>query len=195
MTTAPLFDQDENVDVVTNWAIKAHHLETFHQYGSDPCDVLFSMIEWLTENPEILRNFVNIAVRVWNDEIEGPSIEGTVEYVGQIPRTISEVVRDCWRVSEQHGWHKDVDDRTFVEKLALVHSEISEALEEYRDGHLIDETYVKDGKPEGVPIELADAVIRIFDIAGIYGIDIDAAITQKQTFNRTRPFRHGGKTC
>lgn len=48
-------------------------------------------------------------------------------------------------------------------------------------------------KPEGVPSELADIVIRVADICGYYGIDLDAAITQKMAYNRTRPYRHGGK--
>lgn len=199
-----LFNQDDADDAVTNWDIRAHRLQTFHQYGNDPSDVLYAMADWLLDNPEKLRNFVNADVRVWHDETEGSSIEGTIEYVGEPPRidrlrgssrTITDVLKDCWQVAEDHGWHEDIDDRTFVEKLALVHSEVSEALEEYRDGHLIDETYFDGTKPEGVPIELADAVIRIFDLAGIYGIDIDAAISTKQDFNRTRPFRHGGKAC
>lgn len=45
------------------------------------------------------------------------------------------------------------------------------------------------GKPEGIPIELADVIIRVLDYCGYAGIDIDAAISQKHEYNRTRPYR------
>lgn len=77
--------------------------------------------------------------------------------------------------------------------VALIHSEASEALEAYRDRGLDAWAREKDGKPEGVAAELADIVIRIGDVCGLYGIDLDAAIRQKMAFNETRPHRHGGK--
>jgi NTP pyrophosphatase (non-canonical NTP hydrolase) len=48
-------------------------------------------------------------------------------------------------------------------------------------------------KPEGLPIELADAVIRLFDLAAYFGIDLADAIRVKMAFNDSRPFMHGGK--
>lgn len=78
-------------------------------------------------------------------------------------------------------------------KLALIHSEVSEALEEYRNGHPAAEVRIEDGKPEGIPVELADAVIRIFDLCGACGIDLEDVVRQKMIFNATRPHRHGGK--
>ena len=48
-------------------------------------------------------------------------------------------------------------------------------------------------KPEGIPIELADVLIRVFDFCGKHGIDLEAAVLEKMAFNRTRPVRHGGK--
>ena len=48
-------------------------------------------------------------------------------------------------------------------------------------------------KPIGVPSEIADLVIRIFDFAGEHGIDLERAVTEKMAYNKTRPFRHGNK--
>ena len=102
-----------------------------------------------------------------------------------------------------HGWWED--DRSFPEIIALCHSELSEALEEYRNRHGANDIYYKyttdrnktslTGKPEGIPIELADCIIRIFDYCGKEGIDIFNAIMVKHKYNKTRPYRHGGKKC
>lgn len=87
-------------------------------------------------------------------------------------------------------------------KLLLVISEICEAQEELCDGRGLTEIYYPSAeeangphgpldKPEGFPIELADAVIRLLDIMYSVGIDIDAVIEQKMAFNKTRPEKHG----
>jgi NTP pyrophosphatase (non-canonical NTP hydrolase) len=107
----------------------------------------------------------------------------------------------------EHGWWQE--ERSFGEIIALCHSELSEALEEYRNGHEPDELYFRDkdnpnieiyggdwdgiNKPEGVAIELADCIIRILDYCGKAGIDIEEAIRIKHEYNKTRPHRHGGK--
>ena len=57
----------------------------------------------------------------------------------------------------------------------------------------MDESYINDGKPCGVPSELADVVIRIMDICQYYGINLEEEILKKHNFNKTRPFKHGGK--
>ena len=107
---------------------------------------------------------------------------------------INEAAKEIHENARAHGWWDE--ERGFPEVLALIHSEISEALEEYRKGHGATEIYYGDnGKPEGIPIELADTIIRILDYCGYAGIDIDAAITEKHGYNKSRPFRHGGKKC
>lgn len=86
---------------------------------------------------------------------------------------------------------------TFAEQIALCHSELSEALEDYRKGLPPSETRYELGgpgrKPEGIPSELADVVIRVADMCGRYGIDLEAAVTEKMEYNAGRPYRHGGK--
>ncbi len=48
-------------------------------------------------------------------------------------------------------------------------------------------------KPEGVAVELADAVIRIADLCGHLGIDLEEVIEIKMAYNEGRPYKHGKK--
>jgi len=96
----------------------------------------------------------------------------------------------------------------YANKLLLIVSEAVEAHDELRTGHGMTETYYaplidewgkvtgagwEDGpqKPEGVPSELADVVIRVFDLADEAGIDLAGMIDEKLRYNATRPYRHG----
>lgn len=70
----------------------------------------------------------------------------------------------------------------FSNKLCLIHSEVSEAMEGDRKS-------LPDDKLPHRPmreVELADAVIRIFDLAGAYGMDLGGAIVEKLAYNRRR---------
>lgn len=101
------------------------------------------------------------------------------------------LARDIHATAYSKGWWDG--KREAPELIALMHSELSEALEEYRDGKPL--FYLKDGKPEGQLAELADCVIRILDYVEYLDESwqfIDA-LTAKVAYNKTRPHRHGGK--
>ena len=104
---------------------------------------------------------------------------------------IKELQKQVHENAKQHGWW-DGEERSFGELIALCHSELSEALEEARKGKHYTETYYReDGKPEGIPSELADCIIRIMDMCEHYGIDLEAMLVEKHEFNISRPYKHG----
>lgn len=77
----------------------------------------------------------------------------------------------------------------------MCHSELSEALEDHRNGEDPDAISFSGAslKPVGIPIELADVLIRIFDMCGYYGIDLEEAVKIKMGYNQSRSYRHGNK--
>ena len=105
--------------------------------------------------------------------------------------TIRELVQVAYQDATKKGWHQQM--HSFGDLIALAHSELSEALEAYRLTGDYLPLVGPGGKPEGVPSELADVVIRIADMCGYLGIDLSEAVVNKLAWNRTRPHRHGGK--
>jgi len=104
---------------------------------------------------------------------------------------LDELVKQAHGTAVEKGWWDGKRDVPGL--LMLVVSELSEALECYRDGESLTEVAYKGRKPVGFAVEIADAVIRIADLCGELGIDLDTVLQKKLSFNRTRPYRHGGK--
>lgn len=131
---------------------------------------------------------------------------------------LNELSKEIHQTSVEHGWWNPAP--SFGEVIALCHSELSEALEEYRSDHPTiwyactegeyiqcnpkdiydctmygceNECAYRSSKAEGIAVEMADCLIRILDWAGHEGVDMDAIVRDKMKYNKTRPFRHGGK--
>lgn len=138
-----------------------------------------------------------------------------------------DVQRRCYETAKQHGWWEKYDcpeadmfkEEIMSSKLMLMVSELSETLEEIRNGAppalvyfsgkgegssfsgnfaevqklMIESKNAGRPKPEGIPIELADAVIRIFDLAERHKVDLADAIRLKMEYNEGREYKHGGK--
>ncbi|MDD5561569.1 MAG: MazG nucleotide pyrophosphohydrolase domain-containing protein [Candidatus Omnitrophica bacterium] len=94
---------------------------------------------------------------------------------------ISDLIKQCHRTAKSKGWW--INSRNDGELIALMHSELSEALEAMRKG----------GKKEELAEELADCCIRIFDYCGSRKINLEEALSKKMEYNKTRPHRHGKK--
>ena len=99
------------------------------------------------------------------------------------------MAEDTYQVNMDHGFEQE-GGGNFGEKLALVHAELSEALEYYRKGN-----GPSDHIPEfsGIEEEFADVIIRLMNMAKGRNLRVAEAVVAKNEFNRARPFKHGGK--
>lgn len=102
--------------------------------------------------------------------------------------TILELCRDSHATAKAKGWWEE--PRNDGELIALMHSELSEALEALRHPGRKDE-HLPMVDPVG--LELADVLIRIGDFCEARGIDLDGCVIAKMVYNANRPYRHGGK--
>lgn len=103
----------------------------------------------------------------------------------QINKFVEEIHKD----NVEAGWWTDVNGvpiqtnpYAFSNKLALIHSELSEALEADRKRLKDDKLPHRDGRE----VELADAFIRLLDLAGAYRMDLGGAVEEKRAFNKER---------
>lgn len=136
-------------------------------------------------------------------------------------KTLNELAAEVYAIAEEKGWHDDPrlrgDAKAFRDafadmwqgtQIALIQSELSEALESIRKGRRADlsaidelamwhvedfrrlfERHVKDTLED----ELADVIIRTIDFAYAMGVDIQRHVDLKMKYNALRPYKHGGK--
>ena len=130
--------------------------------------------------------------------------------------TVNEFAKAIHENAVAHGWYDTPVD--FPTVAVMVHAEISEAVEEWREGNpLVYGTcaLAADGckfsgvcdrvgepggvgvdgpcKPEGIAVELADVILRTLDLMAALGVDVDAVVMAKHKYNLGREYRHGGK--
>lgn len=125
--------------------------------------------------------------------MEGASMSNTIDKSGLSGLSLAVTILSD-KIHERNvkaGWYKEVEgvdkESAFVKlfvgtKIALVHSEVSEGLEGYRK-NLMDD-HLKHRKM--IEVEMADAVIRILDLAGYLDLDIGGAILEKLEYNARR---------
>lgn len=126
--------------------------------------------------------------------------------------TLAQLIAEAYQTAKDHGFHDEAPHVPTL--LALLHSEVSEALEDYREGNVglgfLDSSGVvhdcqaseqeQQGgmplrKPVGLDSELADVLIRLCDMAGALAVDLERATIEKLRYNKSRSHKHGGKRC
>lgn len=105
--------------------------------------------------------------------------QSNIDYTQLKNSTIDDFIKLCYATAKEKGWWDR--PRCDGELIALMHSELSEALEAMRNNL---------GK-DAIAEELADCCIRIFDYCGKNNIDLEDALLKKAEKNKSRPYRHG----
>jgi NTP pyrophosphatase (non-canonical NTP hydrolase) len=124
-------------------------------------------------------------VNVGNGWFDTPDADYLKQYAlsGEAPSMVSEKLMEI---------SKKLASRNDGEMIALMHSELSEALEGYRHGNPPSDHISEFSALEE---EMADVVIRVMDYAQARNLNVAMAIIRKLEFNAGRGYKHGGKAC
>lgn len=93
---------------------------------------------------------------------------------------LNDLAKDNHQNSIEKGWYEP--EPTVPELLCMIHSEVSEVVDAYRNG-----------RDDEIGEELADIILRTLDLSAHMEIDIHSTVLNKLEYNKTRPYRHGGK--
>jgi hypothetical protein len=158
---------------------------------------------------------------VANSEIIDPNDREPVTGLPVHEKNLTDWQREIMKWAEEKGWNQGLDERSFGDWCMLFVTEIAEAYEDYRENRTQIELYyehkshpgqkfswetvvdfcqnspnsyfIEDFKPCGIPMEKADAMIRLLHWFEHNGLNANLCIAQKMAYNERRPYRHGGK--
>ena len=104
---------------------------------------------------------------------------------------INDISKTIHTVAVDKGWWDT--PRSFGDVMMMIVTECAEAVEHYREGKELNKLWYEDTKPDGVPAEMADIIIRVLDACVQYDINIEESLVEKVRYNESRTYRHGNK--